>query len=411
MTTSQFENRVGSYLEEYLGSGDLKELIECLGEMVPKLPEGKQQSDLGMLFVEQGVMKGTEARSDDPRDKLALAFGPLAKNGFLAGAALQQFFTDGLEFLEDEVVDIPFIAIYYSKWLAHAALAGLLPLGFVNKALAPLIDAQLVKPAQAVGGQSGAAFMVVSMLQCLSKLEDAEALKARYAGGEGADKLDLLVLMPEADRKPDAVGALLETAEIAFVDPSLIQAAKKAVAAASEQQIKEQQAALDEALTTRLGPAEGEGDTNEQLIEWIGTSCTGLEDAAIARTVMRCVLETATAEEPPSPAKITKQIERRKVLLLKYNASGAEAAVLHAQAACLYEVQAFCGRKGWPAGLIKKVFYNLYETDIVFEDAYTVWKEDVSDETPGKDRALFQVNEFLQWLAEAAEEDDGNDDE
>jgi len=253
--------------------------------------------------------------------------------------------------------------------------------------------------------------MVVSMLQCLSKLEDAEALKARYAGGEGADKLDLLALMPEADRKPDAVGALLETAEIAFVDPSLIQAAKKAVAAASEQQIKEQQAALDEALTTRLGPAEGEGDTNEQLIEWIGTSCTGLEDAAIARTVMRCVLETATAEEPPSPAKITKQIERRKVLLLKYNASGAEAAVLHAQAACLYEVQAFCGRKGWPAGLIKKVFYNLYETDIVFEDAYTVWKEDVSDETPGKDRALFQVNEFLQWLAEAAEEDDGNDDE
>ena len=31
--------------------------------------------------------------------------------------------------------------------------------------------------------------------------------------------------------------------------------------------------------------------------------------------------------------------------------------------------------------------------------------EDVNDTTPGKDRALFQVNEFLQWLDEAAEEE------
>ena len=73
------------------------------------------------------------------------------------------------------------------------------------------------------------------------------------------------------------------------------------------------------------------------------------------------------------------------------------------------QLAAGAGRKGWPQGLIKKVFYNLYETDIVFEDAYSVWREDVSDETPGKDRALFQVNEFLQWLAEAAEEE-GDDD-
>ncbi|KOO53292.1 eukaryotic translation initiation factor 4 gamma 2 [Chrysochromulina tobinii] len=53
--------------------------------------------------------------------------------------------------------------------------------------------------------------------------------------------------------------------------------------------------------------------------------------------------------------------------------------------------------------LMKKVFYNLYETDIIFEDAYVVWREDVVDETPGKNTALFQVNEFLQWLSIANE--------
>ena len=119
------------------------------------------------------------------------------------------------------------------------------------------------------------------------------------------------------------------------------------------------------------------------------------------------------------------------------------------QVGCVYEVQAFCHEHQWPTGLVKKLFYNLYETDIIFEDAYGVWREDVSDATPGKDKALFQaraaaghshrhiahmlvygawllsvvldvdscvclsvrlcvpsqVNEFLQWLDEAVEED------
>ena len=98
-------------------------------------------------------------------------------------------------------------------------------------------------------------------------------------------------------------------------------------------------------------------------------------------------------------------------LLLKHNAQASQAEAIRAQTASLYEVQAFCARKGWPQNLIKKVFYHLYETDIVFEDAYSVWREDVSDETPGKDKALFQVNEFLQWLAEAAEEGDEGDED
>ncbi len=33
-----------------------------------------------------------------------------------------------------------------------------------------------------------------------------------------------------------------------------------------------------------------------------------------------------------------------------------------------------------------------------------MWREDVVDDTPGKNTALFQVNEFLQWLSEANEE-------
>lgn len=174
----------------------------------------------------------------------------------------------------------------------------------------------------------------------------------------------------------------------------------------------EQMTALEAHLMAKLGTSDEDGDTSEQLMEWIGANCTATDEAYIARIVMRCVLETSTTEVPPGPNKVTKQIEKRKAMLLKYAAiKSNQSEVLRAQASCLYEVQAYCGRKGWPAGLIKKLFYNLYESDIVFEDAYSVWQEDVSDETPGKDRALFQVNEFLQWLAEAAEEEDGADED
>ena len=63
-------------------------------------------------------------------------------------------------------------------------------------------------------------------------------------------------------------------------------------------------------------------------------------------------------------------------------------------------MQDYCVRKDWPEKLMKKLFYQLYENDVILEEAYGVWREDTTDTTPGKDKALFQVNEFLQWLDE-----------
>ena len=118
---------------------------------------------------------------------------------------------------------------------------------------------------------------------------------------------------------------------------------------------------------------------------------------------MRCVLEAAVAggEEPKAPA-LCQQIERCKDASKARARRSSRSGCTSRPTACT-RCRPFA-RKGWPNGLIKKLFYNLYETDVVFEDAYGVWREDVVDSTPGKDKALFQVNEFLQWLDEAAEE-------
>jgi hypothetical protein len=44
------------------------------------------------------------------------------------------------------------------------------------------------------------------------------------------------------------------------------------------------------------------------------------------------------------------------------------------------------------AGMLLRWFVNLYDLEIVEEDAFLKWKEDITDAYPGKGKALFQVS-------------------
>lgn len=72
----------------------------------------------------------------------------------------------------------------------------------------------------------------------------------------------------------------------------------------------------------------------------------------------------------------------------------------------LYSLQTFCHDHNFPKGLIEKWFNMLYEHEIVDEEVFYKWREDINDEYPGKGKALFQVNKWLTWLAEDDEEDE-----
>ena len=43
------------------------------------------------------------------------------------------------------------------------------------------------------------------------------------------------------------------------------------------------------------------------------------------------------------------------------------------------------------AGLLLRVFMSLYDMEVVEEEVFLRWKEEVNDEYPGKGKALFQV--------------------
>jgi len=256
----------------------------------------------------------------------------------------------------------------------------------------------------------------VELLRQLKRTAGEERTAALYSGA----KLDMLPLLPADSRSAAAAAELLGAGEVSFVDPKLAEAVKQAAAQASADAARVQLDALETYLGSGVLAPGADGAADEGTDGGLDAAVKFLEervsaelqsDDKVARIVMRAVLNAAaSADETLSALKICKQIERCSKVLKKVTAgaSGAANAAslrIMKQAGCLYEVQAFCYAQNWPTGLMKKLFYNLYETDVVFEDAYGVWREDVTDQTPGKDKALFQVNEFLQWLDEAAEDD------
>lgn len=44
--------------------------------------------------------------------------------------------------------------------------------------------------------------------------------------------------------------------------------------------------------------------------------------------------------------------------------------------------------------MLLRWFANLYDLEVIEEDAFLKWREDISDVYPGKGKALFQVNMF-----------------
>lgn len=57
-------------------------------------------------------------------------------------------------------------------------------------------------------------------------------------------------------------------------------------------------------------------------------------------------------------------------------------------------------------GMLLRWFTALYELNVIEEESFLRWKEDISDVYPGKGKALFQVNTWLLWLKEAEDEED-----
>jgi translation initiation factor 4G len=70
----------------------------------------------------------------------------------------------------------------------------------------------------------------------------------------------------------------------------------------------------------------------------------------------------------------------------------------------LFAAQRFCHDAGHPPGLLTRIFRDLYNGDVLDEPAMQRWRDDTSDQTPGKTKATYDVTEYLVELEAEAEE-------
>ncbi|CAF4430739.1 unnamed protein product [Rotaria socialis] len=136
-------------------------------------------------------------------------------------------------------------------------------------------------------------------------------------------------------------------------------------------------------------------DRNSQ--SFIQTLVTCIYEAAISPTLISSKTDKTTLNQE----KIF--IEAHRQCLQTY------VKTIEQQVWALYALQLIGHRNNFPKELLLRMFVYSYDLDIIEEDAYYKWKEDINDDIPGKGKALFQVSKWLQWLEHASEESDGDD--
>ncbi|RUS87631.1 hypothetical protein EGW08_004616, partial [Elysia chlorotica] len=210
-------------------------------------------------------------------------------------------------------------------------------------------------------------------------------------------KMDLQKMLPELDQNKERMLEILEDRGLSFMFPLLRVQSELAkqintepTAAALFKWVKEK---VDPSLQTDPGFI---SILVASLLKYI-TSESTLRGDNIDTTV--------------TPEKAL--MDREKELLEKVK--GALEILLNdhvdLQMAALYAVQVFCYSHQFPKGMFLRFFVNLYDMEVIDEEVYLRWKEEVNDEYPGKGKALFQVNQWLNWLEQADDDEEESEEE
>lgn len=215
----------------------------------------------------------------------------------------------------------------------------------------------------------------------------------------GKSKINLLHTLPEADRTKERLAEILEDRNLTFLFPLL------RIQADLWKQLK------------------ADGDPNN-LYKWIKENLDPghFSDpgfiSALATVVVKYITQETTFPENTDPASIPDKVvvEKEKQMLKKF--SQLLQTFLHNQVylqiVAVYAIQVYWYSLNFPKGMLLRWFVCLYEFEIIEDEAFLKWREDVNDAYPGKGKALFQVNNWLQWLAEPdsdEEEDEEEEDE
>ncbi|XP_023266704.1 eukaryotic translation initiation factor 4 gamma 2-like [Seriola lalandi dorsalis] len=351
-------------MTEYLNSKNLTEAVCGVREM--KAPKHFLPEMLSKIIV------CSLDRPDEDKEHASTLIHTLRTEGLITGENFMQAFLNVLDQCPKIEVDVPLVKSYLAQFAARGIIAELVSV------------AELAHPLE-----NGTHFpLFLLCLQQTAKLKDREWLTDLFQ----QSKVNMQKMLPEIDQNKDRMLEILEGKGLSFLFPLLKlekELLKQIKADPSPQSIYKW---IKDNISPKL-------HTDKGFVNILMTSFLQYISQEL------CVVE---GDEQAAPSK--EQLEQEKQLLLAFKPVMQKFLHDHTelQVSALYALQVHCNASGFPKGMLLRYFVNFYDMEIIEEEAFLAWKEDITQEFPGKGKALFQVNQWLTWL-ETAEEEESED--
>ncbi|XP_046897533.1 eukaryotic translation initiation factor 4 gamma 2a [Hypomesus transpacificus] len=309
-------------------------------------------------------------RSDDDKEQASTLIHNLRSEGLITGENFMQAFLSVLDQCAKIEVDVPLVKSYLAQFAARSIMAELISV------------AELAHPLE-----NGTHFpLFLLCLQQAAKLKDREWLTDLFQ----QSKVNMQKMLPEIDQNKDRMLEILEGKGLSFLFPLM---------------------KLEKELLKQI-----QADPSPQSIyKWIKDNISPKlhTDKGFVNILMTSFLQyiaheiNADEDEDQLSAPPKEQLEQEKQLLLAFKPVMQKFLHDHMdlQVSALYALQVHSNAKAFPKGMLLRYFVNFYDMEIIEEEAFLAWKEDISQEFPGKGKALFQVNQWLTWLETAEEEE------
>uniref|UniRef100_A0A7M4EE27 Eukaryotic translation initiation factor 4 gamma 2 n=1 Tax=Crocodylus porosus TaxID=8502 RepID=A0A7M4EE27_CROPO len=330
---------------EYLNNGNANDAVNSVREMrapKPFIPE----------MLSKVVIQSLD-RTDEDREKASSLISLLKQEGVATSDNFMQAFLNVLDQCPKLEVDIPLVKSYLAQFAARAIISELVSIS------------ELAQPLE-----SGTHFpLFLLCLQQLAKLQDREWLTELFQ----QSKVNMQKMLPEIDQNKDRMLEILEGKGLSFLFPLL---------------------KLEKELLKQI-----KLDPSPQVIYnfVLFLNCSYISSE----------VNPPNDEPDSSSAPSKEQLEQEKQLLLSFKPVMQKFLHDHVdlQVSALYALQVHCYNNNFPKGMLLRFFVHFYDMEIIEEEAFLAWKEDITQEFPGKGKALFQVNQWLTWLETAEEEE------
>ncbi|RZF32177.1 hypothetical protein LSTR_LSTR004040 [Laodelphax striatellus] len=349
--------KITSMTDDMIKSGNVQDGVSAFKEH--RVPERLVAEAINTILVH------TLDKTDANRELAIKLVSALKKEGLVSETQFCDGFRSVVNAMAAKEATVAKVFSHVAAYGSHAVNARLVSLADI----AEMVD----------GGSHYPLFMLI--LQNLHKTID----KAELVHMFNNSKINLLNTLPEADRTKERLSEILEDKNLTFLFPLL-----------------RIQSELWKQLQTDPNPT--------HLYKWIKENLDlvhhtdpGFVNALVTVIIKYITQELGIKEGNKRQEKETEMLVKFQPVLRPFINS------IDLQVTAVYALQVFCFTLDFPKGMLLRWFVNFYEAEIVEEEAFLKWREDLSDAYPGKGKALFQVNQWLTWLETVSSEDEEED--